>query len=70
MSRQSRVSVTEAGVDTGCSPDDDILRAPDVAVGNVPDETGWVKGVPTLAVESIRTSVRMKLLCKLKFSIF
>lgn len=28
-----------------------MLRAPDVAVGNVPNEPGWVRGVPPLAVE-------------------
>jgi hypothetical protein len=27
------------------------MRAPDVAVGNIPDEPGWVKGAPPLAVE-------------------
>jgi len=39
------------GVDTGYSPSDDVLRAPDVAVGNVPDAPGWVRGAPPLAVE-------------------
>lgn len=43
--------VEEAGIDTGFSPDGGTLRAPDVAVGNVPDEPGWVKGAPPLAVE-------------------
>jgi hypothetical protein len=27
------------------------MRAPDIAVGNVPDEPGWVRGMPPLAVE-------------------
>ncbi|MCB2262364.1 MAG: DUF4351 domain-containing protein, partial [Candidatus Thiosymbion ectosymbiont of Robbea hypermnestra] len=27
------------------------LRAPDIAVGNVPDEPGWISGAPPLAVE-------------------
>lgn len=44
-------AVEEAGVDTGYSPEAKTLRAPDVAVGNVPDEPGWVRGVPPLAVE-------------------
>lgn len=44
-------SVKEAGVDTGYSPDEGTLRAPDVAVGNVPDKPGWVKGAPELAIE-------------------
>jgi Uma2 family endonuclease len=40
-----------AGVDTGFSPEPGTLRAPDVAVGAIPDTPGWVKGVPALAVE-------------------
>ncbi len=44
-------AVEEAGVDTGYAPSPDILRAPDVAVGNVPDAPGWVEGAPPLAVE-------------------
>jgi len=43
--------VDSAGVDTGYASDTKTLRAPDIAVGNVPDEPGWVKGVPPLAVE-------------------
>jgi Uma2 family endonuclease len=43
--------VMEAGVDTGYALSADTLRAPDVAVGNVPDRPGWVQGVPPLAVE-------------------
>ncbi len=48
---KSDPQVDAAGVDTGYSPAPDTLRAPDVAVGNVPREPGWVKGVPPLAVE-------------------
>ena len=44
-------AVTEAGVDTGYSPKPAMLRAPDVAVGNVPDRPGWVAGAPDLAIE-------------------
>jgi hypothetical protein len=44
-------AVTEAGVDTGYSPEPGTLRAPDVAVGNVPDKPGWVQGAPELAIE-------------------
>lgn len=44
-------AVTEAGVDTGYSLRPDTLRAPDVAVGNVPNKPGWVAGVPELAIE-------------------
>lgn len=44
-------AVTEAGVDTGYSPEPGTLRAPDVAVGNVPNEPGWVSGAPELAIE-------------------
>lgn len=43
--------VESAGVDTGFSPVPAMLRAPDIAVGNIPDAPGWVKGVPPLAVE-------------------
>ena len=44
-------AVKEAGVDTGYSPEPGTLRAPDVAVGNVPDKPGWVPGAPHLAIE-------------------
>ncbi|MGK4002550.1 Uma2 family endonuclease [Sorangium sp. So ce1036] len=44
-------AVKEVGVDTGYSLGPDTLRAPDVAVGNVPDRPGWVNGVPELAIE-------------------
>ncbi|HEY3355295.1 MAG TPA: Uma2 family endonuclease [Polyangia bacterium] len=43
--------VDSAGVDAGFSPAPDLLRAPDVAVGNVPNEPGWIKGAPLLALE-------------------
>ena len=43
--------VTSAGVDTGFSPEAGTLRAPDLAVGNVPDAPGWVAGAPPLALE-------------------
>ena len=44
-------AVESAGFDTGFTPDDKNLRAPDIAVGNVPDHPGWVSGAPPLAVE-------------------
>jgi Uma2 family endonuclease len=44
-------AVTESGVDAGFSPRPEILRAPDVSVGNVPNKPGWVKSVPELALE-------------------
>ena len=44
-------AVTEAGVDAGYSPEPDVLRALDIAVGNVPDKPGWIPGAPVLAVE-------------------
>jgi len=44
-------AVEEAGVDAGYSPSPDTLRAPDVAVGNVPDVPGWIEGAPPLVVE-------------------
>ncbi len=43
--------VTEAGIDPGYSQSPGNLRAPDIAVGNVPDRPGWIAGVPPLAVE-------------------
>jgi hypothetical protein len=43
--------VTEAGVDAGFAPRPNMLRAPDVAIGNVPNEPGWVHGAPELAIE-------------------
>jgi Uma2 family endonuclease len=44
-------AVGEAGVDTGYSPEPGVLRAPDVAIGNVPNKPGWVAGAPDLAIE-------------------
>ncbi|MBI2377634.1 MAG: Uma2 family endonuclease [Deltaproteobacteria bacterium] len=41
----------ETGVDPGYVLDDTNVRAPDIAVGNVPDARGFIKGVPRLAVE-------------------
>lgn len=44
-------AVTEVGVDAGHSPEPRRLRAPDVAVGNVPNKPGWIQGFPQLAIE-------------------
>ncbi|HEV7669250.1 MAG TPA: Uma2 family endonuclease [Thermoanaerobaculia bacterium] len=44
-------AVQDVGVDIGFSPSPEILRAPDLAVGEMPDEPGWVHGAPPLAVE-------------------
>ena len=44
-------AVEEIGVDVGYTPTRRTLRAPDIAIGNVPDRPGWVEGVPALAVE-------------------
>ncbi len=43
--------VKSSGVDTGYAFTEQDLRAPDIAVGNVPKEPGWVEGVPPLAIE-------------------
>jgi len=43
--------VQDAGVDTGFELKPELVRAPDVAVGNIPDSSGWVKGRPELAIE-------------------
>jgi hypothetical protein len=44
-------AVEGAGVDTGFAPEPGTLRAPDVAVGAIPDTPGWVQGAPALALE-------------------
>lgn len=44
-------AVEWAGIDAGYSPEPGTLRAPDVAVGSAGQETGWIPGVPALAVE-------------------
>lgn len=44
-------AVQSVGVDIGFSPSPKILRAPDLSVGELPDQAGWVQGVPPLAVE-------------------
>ncbi len=44
-------AVRDVGMDTGFSPSPDVLRAPDLAVGEIPDQPGWVQGAPPLAVE-------------------
>jgi hypothetical protein len=43
--------VREAGTDTGFALKPEVVRAPDVAIGNVPNAPGWVKGAPELAIE-------------------
>jgi len=48
---ESDPEVESAGIDTGFSPVPGMLRAPDVAIGNVSDKPGWVKDIPALAVE-------------------
>lgn len=44
-------AVKSAGVDVGFSQDPSHLRAPDVSVGDFPDEPGWATEAPPLAVE-------------------
>jgi Uma2 family endonuclease len=41
----------DVGVDVGFAPSQEVLRAPDLSVGEMPDEPGWVQGAPPLAVE-------------------
>ena len=48
---ESDPEVESAGVDAGYAFTSKDLRAPDIAVGNVPDEPGWIQGVPPLAIE-------------------
>ncbi len=44
-------AVRDVGVDIGFSPSPEVLRAPDLSVGEMPDQPGWVQGAPPLAVE-------------------
>lgn len=44
-------AVQDVGVDVGFSPSQETLRAPDLSVGEMPDQPGWVQGAPPLAVE-------------------
>jgi hypothetical protein len=44
-------AVQDVGVDVGFSPSPEVLRAPDLSVGEMPDQPGWVQGAPPLAVE-------------------
>lgn len=44
-------AVQSVGVDVGFSPSPKILRAPDLSVGALPDQAGWVQEAPPLAVE-------------------
>jgi len=41
----------DVGADVGFSPSPETLRAPDLSVGEIPDQPGWVQGAPPLAVE-------------------
>lgn len=47
----SDLGVTEADVNAGYQLNASTVRAPDLAVGNVPNAPGWVQGAPPLAVE-------------------
>ena len=44
-------AAVSAGVDIGYSDAPNHLRAPDVSVGAIPNEPGWAKEAPPLAVE-------------------
>lgn len=44
-------SVKAVGFDVGCALNEKTLRAPDIAVGDLADTPGWMKGAPVLAVE-------------------
>ena len=47
--------VESAGIDAGFALDSKTMRAPDVAVGGVPDAPGWISGAPLLALEYAST---------------
>jgi len=44
-------AVQDVGIDAGFSPSPEVLRAPDLSVGEIPDQPGWIQGAPPLAVE-------------------
>jgi hypothetical protein len=44
-------AVQDVGVDIGFTPSPEILRAPDLSIGELPEQPGWVEGAPSLAVE-------------------
>ena len=44
-------AVQDVGVDVGFSPSPETLRAPDLSVGEIPDQPGWAESAPSLAVE-------------------
>jgi Uma2 family endonuclease len=44
-------AVQDVGVEIGFSPSPEILRAPDLSVGEFPDLPGWGQDAPPLAVE-------------------
>lgn len=44
-------AVASTGLDTGFSPRESMLRAPDISVGNIEDKPGWATKAPPLAVE-------------------
>lgn len=46
-------AVAAAGVDVGFALDERTMRAPDVAVGDLPDQSGYVVGAPSLALEYV-----------------
>ncbi|MGK4000280.1 Uma2 family endonuclease [Sorangium sp. So ce1024] len=55
-----------AAVDLGVSPQPEMLRAPDIAVGPIPDEPGWATEAPPLAVEYADTGQdEAELQCKI-----
>ncbi|XXX78780.1 Uma2 family endonuclease [Sorangium sp. So ce134] len=59
-------AVEAAGVDVGISPRPEMLRAPDIVVGNIPDEPGWATAAPPLAVEYADTGQdEAELQCKI-----
>ena len=49
--RDTDPAVTETCIEPGFTTGPGELRAPDIAVGNVPDKPGWIQGVPPLAIE-------------------
>ena len=48
-------AVEAAGVDVGYALSERTMRAPDVAIGPMPEQSGFMVGVPALALEYVET---------------
>ncbi len=51
LSLDTDPDVESSGAEVGFTPSQHTLRAPDLAIGGVPDQPGWVSGAPPIAIE-------------------